>query len=264
VGRHVAVSIILLLVLLISSCQKSARQNAVTAAGGTAAAGQPNAAVPAGMPGSAPPTPPAAAPAVAPKAPPLATSPAVPSPPAQEATKTITLSRDAPMQGASAPARALANALTLMALDRGKRTLPEDFKTGPLGDDRSGRTDEDSAAAVAQTFLSHLVEGNVDRKLLAPDSESTLSDTLGYGLRQGNVPKSYRLGAPIKRDDGEVTATVRLFGAEGTSEGEIYLAKAGTQWLVSDLQLSLAEMAVKREKPKEKYFPSAYRWLLED
>ena len=51
---------------------------------------------------------------------------------------------------------------------------------------------------------------------------------------------------------------------DGTAEGEIYMAKPKAQWLVTDLQLSLAQMAVKREKPKEKFFPSAYRWLLEE
>ena len=45
--------------------------------------------------------------------------------------------------------------------------------------------------------------------------------------------------------------------------GDLYVARR-QKWLVSDLQLSLAQLAVKREKAKEKYFPSAYRWLLEE
>ena len=87
---------------------------------------------------------------------------------------------------------------------------------------------------------------------------------LAYGLQQGNTPASFRLGSAKTRDDGEITATVRLFGTAGTAEGEIYMSKPAAQWLVSDLQLSMAQMAVTKEKPKEKFFPSAYRWLLEE
>jgi hypothetical protein len=47
-------------------------------------------------------------------------------------------------------------------------------------------------------------------------------------------------------------------------EGEIYIAASGSQWLVADLQLSLAQLSVRREKPKEKFFPLEYRWLLEE
>jgi hypothetical protein len=42
------------------------------------------------------------------------------------------------------------------------------------------------------------------------------------------------------------------------------MSKPAAQWLVSDLQLSMGQMAVTKEKPKEKFFPSAYRWLLEE
>jgi len=72
------------------------------------------------------------------------------------------------------------------------------------------------------------------------------------------------MGRPRTRDDGEVTAAVRLFGRDGSSEGEIYVARSGSTWLVADLQLSLAELSVKSEKPKEKFFPLEYRWLLEE
>jgi hypothetical protein len=151
-----------------------------------------------------------------------------------------------------------------MALDREKRLLPEDFKIGPLGEARGGKTDENGAVGAAEAFLASIIAGKVDAKLLAPESEKTVSDTISFGLRQGNTPKSFRIGVPKVRDDGEITATVRLFGEEGTSEGEIYMSRVGKLWLVSDLQLSLAQLAVKKDTPKEKFFPSTYRWLLED
>jgi hypothetical protein len=177
-------------------------------------------------------------------------------------TPAITLTQESPPAQGEQP-RAFASASSLMALDHAKRLLPEDFKIGPLGDDRGEKPDENSAIAAAEAFLQSIVEGAVDTKLLTPDSQGIVADALTYSLQQGYKPKSYRLGAPKSQDNGEITATVRMFGADGSSEGEIYIARAGKQWLVSDVQLSLAQMAVKREPAKDKFFPSAYRWLLE-
>jgi hypothetical protein len=151
-----------------------------------------------------------------------------------------------------------------MALGRDGRIMPEDFKIGPLGDRRSAKNDENAALDAAGAFLDRLVTGSVDKTLLAPEAQETVSDSLAFGLRQGNAPTVYRLGSPRTRDDGEITAAVRLFGSEGTSEGQIYMAASGARWLVADLQLSLAQLSVKREKPKEKFFPLEYRWLLEE
>jgi hypothetical protein len=169
-----------------------------------------------------------------------------------------------PVQGQPQPPKALASAGTLMALDRDARLLPEDFKIGPLDDGRDGSADEKTAVLAAASFLSRLAKGGVEKSLIAPDSQATLSDSLAYGLQRGPAPSSWRIGTAKTHDDGEITAPVRLFGPEGTAEGEIYLVKSSQKWLVSDLQISLAQMAEKREKPKEKFFPSAYRWLLED
>jgi hypothetical protein len=152
---------------------------------------------------------------------------------------------------------------SLMALGHTARLLPEDFKIGPLGDARGSRQEENGAIAAADAFLKSIVAGSVDTRLLTPDSQGAVADSLAYGLRQGYKPVSYRLGAPKSQENGQVTATVRLFSPTGASEGEIYLAKAGTEWLVADLQLSLAELSVKREPSKDKFFPSSYRWLLE-
>lgn len=151
-----------------------------------------------------------------------------------------------------------------MALGRQTRALPEDFKIGVLGDDRTENQEENGAISTADAFLAGLVAGKPDRALLTAESEKTVLDTLTYGLKQGYTPSSFRLGTPKVQDDGGIAANVRLFGAEGSAEGEIYMARAGKKWLVSDLQLSLAQLAVKHEKSKEKYFPSAYRWLLEE
>jgi hypothetical protein len=50
----------------------------------------------------------------------------------------------------------------------------------------------------------------------------------------------------------------------GTSEGEIALARTGSRWLVADLQISMDDMQTKSPKSKERFFPSSYRWMLEE
>ncbi|MGA2478741.1 MAG: hypothetical protein ABSG63_08340, partial [Spirochaetia bacterium] len=194
---------ILLLALLFSSCQKAPRK-----------------------PAAAPPKTDTAAPAAvahpaATAAQPVASPAPQPAQP-QAGSKPITLSPDIPVQGQTPPPRTLPSTALLMALDRDRNTMPEDFKIGPLADEHGGSADEQAAVGTAEKFLSRLVKGSVDKSLIAPESKTTLSDMLAYGLQQGNTPASFRLGSAKTRDDGEITATVRLFGTAGTSEGEIY------------------------------------------
>jgi hypothetical protein len=152
---------------------------------------------------------------------------------------------------------------SLLPLGRGPRSLPEDFTIGVLGDSRSGDADEQQALTAASSFLARLLSGKVDTALLDPGAESRVSDLLNFGIQRGDVPRSFRVGAPRKHDNGEITASVRLFGAVGTSEGEIALARTGSRWLVADLQISMDDMQTKSPKPKERFFPSSYRWMLE-
>jgi hypothetical protein len=151
-----------------------------------------------------------------------------------------------------------------MALGRESRILPEDFKIGPLGDELAREKDQDQAMEAAGKFLSALVDGKVDKDLITEDSRDSMAGTLSFGLGNGNTPASWRLGTPRTREDGEVSAAVRLFGQNSSSEGEIYVARSGSKWLVADLQLSLAQLSVKSDKPREKFFPLDYRWLLEE
>jgi hypothetical protein len=151
-----------------------------------------------------------------------------------------------------------------MALGRDSRFMPEDFKIGTIGTGSAGKADADAAFAAASGFLDGLVTGSVERQWITPDAQDTLSDTLTYALERGYTPSSFRLGVPKDVAGGQIAANVRFFGGEGTSEGEIYMARAGTQWLVADVQVNLADLTVARAAAKEKFFPSAYRWLLEE
>ncbi len=190
--------------------------------------------------------------------------PQPPSPLPTGPSRSIALAPDQQAEPLLSRTRPLSSAGTLMALGRQTRALPEDFKIGPLGDNRGADQDANGAVSTAEAFLAGLVAGKPDRAFLASETEKTVLDTLTYGLKQGFNPTSFRLGTPKMQDDGEIAASVRLFSADGSAEGEIFMERAGKKWLVSDLQLSLAQLAVKREKSKEKYFPSAYRWLLEE
>ena len=241
---------ILVISLTLLGCHKSPRQ-------GPASAPQP--AQPAAQPQAAPP-------AVQPPGPSHAQAgqPQGPSPAKPGQSPSITLAQNQQAEPLLSRTRPLSSAATLMALGRQTRTLPEDFKIGPLGDNRTEDQDANDAVSAAEAFLTGVVAGKPDGTLLTAESEKTVLDTLAYGLKQGYTASSFRLGTPKVQDDGEIAANVRLFGADGTAEGEIYLARTGKKWLVSDLQLSLAQLAVKHEKAKEKYFPSAYRWLLEE
>ena len=142
--------------------------------------------------------------------------------------------------------------------------MPEDFKIGPLGTGAGGSADSDAAFAAAAGFLKTVVAGTIDRKWITPDAQDAVADTLTYSLQKGDTPRSFRLGVPKDVAGGQIAANVRFFGEVGTSEGEIYMARAGSQWLVADVQVNLADLEVAPAQPKEKFFPSAYRWLLEE
>lgn len=153
---------------------------------------------------------------------------------------------------------------SLLPLGRGSRILPEDFKIGVLGDTQAGDSDERQAMAASASFLSRLSAGKVEQSLLAAPAEGRISDMLDFSIRRGDVPRAFRIGTPKKHESGEISASVRLFSDVGSTEGEISLDRSGGHWLVSDLQISLDDLQVKRDKPKDRFFPSSYRWLLQE
>jgi hypothetical protein len=284
VGKRLPLIPVFLAVLVLVACHRSTAPGGAPvaasprAAPSPVAAGLPAAAGSAGAVGSTPAAgaPAAGAPAAAGSPAPGAPGPAPsrsaaprPAPPAGAAQPapagakpTIVLASPSP---GSSPTRPLANAGSLLATGRGQAgILPEDFKIGPLASGRSDSPDKDAAYTVATAFLTRLVAGTVDRQAIAPESQESLTDTLTYGLKQGHAPSSFRVGEPKQETDGELAANVRLFTSDSSSEGEIYLAGASDHWLVTDVQINLADLAAPSTAPKEKFFPSPYRWLLED
>jgi hypothetical protein len=175
---------------------------------------------------------------------------------------TITLKKDEALPAQTLPAAANAGVQTLLTLGGTPRIMPEDFRIGPLGDPTQGTADEKAALEAAGALLTSLVGGSVDAKLLAAESEEALRDMLAFGFEGARAPTSFRLGRAIARPEGETTVNARVFRGQGAAEGEIYLRKENREWLIADIQISAAELAAARERPKQKFFPSPYRWLL--
>lgn len=195
-------------------------------------------------------------------------------------SRTVAVPPEAPVPAASVPIQADSGTNSLFALDRGRLIPPEDFEIGPLALETK-RTpnasadatetpgtavlgaDEKAALLAAGSFLSTLLRGKAPRGRIVSGTAASLSESLAYYLERGDVPSSFRLGMPKRRDDGEITVNVRLFKADGSAEGEIYLARENRQWLVSDFQVDLSRLREKHEKRGD-FMPSSYRWLLGD
>ncbi len=190
-------------------------------------------------------------------------APAAPTVPTAPSSKqnTITLKKDE-ARPAQAPPSSNAGVQSLLTLGGTPRILPEDFRIGPLGDPEHATADDKAALEAAGALLASLVAGNLETRLFTADSEEALRDMLVFGFEGARAPTSFRLGKPVARPEGETTVNARLFRGAGAAEGEIYLLKENREWLIADIQISAAELAAARERPKTKFFPSPYRWML--
>ena len=204
---------------------------------------------------------PAAAPAKTSPEPATSTAPAKPAvgPEARESAP-----RPAPAAAPAAPPAIPAVATGVLGLlSQGAQdgTLPEDFEIGPLGAARLLGDDERAAYAAAASLLDAFVRGRVDQAALAADSREALAGTISFALERGDLPVAWRLGPP-RTVGQELVANLRLLGADGSAEGEVYARREGTALRVSDLQIDPARMRVRRDRSGRTFFPSPYRWLL--
>jgi hypothetical protein len=194
---------------------------------------------------------------------PAAALPAKPTPAA--APRSVVTAPSTPASTpASSPApvvRADAGLFGLLCQGAQDGNLPEDFEIGPLGAARLLADDERLAYAAAAAMLDAFSRGQVDRAVIAAGSRDALAGTIAFALERGDLPVAWRLGPP-RADGSELVANVRLLGADGSAEGEIYARRESGSLLVSDLQIDPARMRVRRAKPDRTFFPSPYRWLL--
>lgn len=141
--------------------------------------------------------------------------------------------------------------------------MPEDFSIGPLADPRAGTDDEKAALAAAAALLASVAAGTPDGSRLTEDSREAVLDLLGPASRVNAGPLAFRLGSATTLPTGEISINLRLLRGEGSAEGEIYVRRDGSRWLVSDVQVNPAALAAARSRPAARFFPSPYRWLLD-
>ena len=143
---------------------------------------------------------------------------------------------------------------------RAPRLLPHDYEIGQLQDLlATGRTEREVLGTLL-SFLAALAEGTIAETAMAPDRRQSLSRSLQYHVRDGQLPHAARIGAVTVTDD-RVHVAIRLFGEPGRVSGEAYLESTPDGWHISDLQLDLQRLAQPYTAPSE-FEPSAARWLL--
>lgn len=144
-------------------------------------------------------------------------------------------------------------------------TLPEDFRIGELADLLRSDNPSQAAASVARGFLDSLVRGEIDLALIDAERREELNRSLGFHLSSGDRPEAYRLGRlEIAADDpNQAWSNLRLFGAAGRTEGELYLRRRSQRWYVLDVQADLAALRQPYDRAEERFYPSVYAWGLD-
>lgn len=135
---------------------------------------------------------------------------------------------------------------------------PEDFEIGEL----QGYSDDENIRAILariRSFQKGLEAAAVPVSDIHPNWKDQAQRSLGFHLERGNLPAEVRVGTVDVYAPGMARANIRLTGDPGIAFGEIYLEKSGDLWLVSDLQLDLADLSEAPELRQEPYEPSVYR-----
>jgi hypothetical protein len=247
---------VLLAAVLLASCAKTAPGS--KAASGPSAAAKPAAAAPA-------PEKPAARPATQP---PQAQqpSPKPQQPPQPPVAKPLVLTKETAPASGAAVVKKDRGLLSLYSLDPRRVAQPEDFRIGPLsGAVMPGLSaDEAESLRTATSLLSGLSKKKVAEELLLPERKEALSRLLGDAVSKGLVPTRFRLG-PVGRNGPSATrVNARLYGSAGSAEGELFLRKEEKSWLIADIQLRFESLAEKQVRGQERFYPSTFRWLLDE
>lgn len=163
----------------------------------------------------------------------------------------------------------------MLPLPQEKRTLPEDFKIGALEDILAGSKDRQELISVVHRFFNSLAQGRIDSDSILRADRERICRSLAYYVERNIVPETYRLGRiampeeagnSADRIDGdyspqdEARLNIRLFGKDGVSEGELYLAKADGRWYIADIQISFELLNRAYVRQEEEFVPSLYGW----
>ncbi len=142
-----------------------------------------------------------------------------------------------------------------------RRDVPDDFKIGPLADYYKNKGEESLILARVNHFCLSLVENELKDELFDDQNRSLLKDSLQYYLKRNIRPTEYRIGLIQIDDDDSSHVPVRLLSRRGISEGDIYLAKRGGQWLITDVQVDLQRLEESYVRSDEEFVPTSYNLL---
>ncbi len=153
-----------------------------------------------------------------------------------------------------------ATSADLLAVDLTPPIAARDFRIGPLYVPGAEKAAPREAEELVARLLDGLVLGKVETALFDLQSQDRLTRSLQYYTTNGALPLRYRIGELHERGEGEVIANVRLFGATGVAEGEVYLLRSAEGWRVDDLQVGFPQLAVAYVPPSEPFVPSSYEF----
>ena len=134
----------------------------------------------------------------------------------------------------------------------------EDFVIGAL----QGHTDNIDVIEIVtriRSFQAGLSQGTIPLDDVHPSWKTQSQRIILFYLDRGNVPLDVRVGLVNIYEPGKANANIRFSGEPGIAFGEIYLTKELDNWLVSDLQIDLADLAENPQVREGIYEPSLYR-----
>ena len=147
----------------------------------------------------------------------------------------------------------------LLARQTGGSVAGEDLVIGKLHTVFAGTEEENRVFGGIERFLRALANGSVAEDAASPDALPDLKRLAGYHIERGNIPEDFRIGE-IFIEGSSGRADVRLLGRPGRAAGEIYCIEENGTWLITDMQVDLAELGHSYEI-EGPYEPNVYRWI---
>ncbi len=190
------------------------------------------------------------------------------SQPAQPASaRAITLSSQRPTPTAAAStapvvreSRPVQQRDQILGLRGGNVYSPEDFEIGVLQGYSEDR-DVQIVLSRIRSFQAGLSAKEMPLSDIHPIWREQAQRSLGFHLERGHIPLDVRIGLVDIYMTSRARANIRLIGEPGVAFGEIYLDRSEDTWLISDLQVDMADLADVHEKREGLFEPSVYRML---
>ena len=148
----------------------------------------------------------------------------------------------------------------ILSMRKGDRYRAEDFAIGTL-QGHSSNVDVMQIVQRIRSFQEGLGQGTVPLDDIHESWLTHAQRSLTFYLERGYIPVEVRVGLVDIYESDRASAQVRFSGDPGVAIGEIYLVKSQKEWLVSDLQLDLADLGEIPQRREGPYEPSLYRMM---